>query len=191
MEFGEDRQPTENYLLVPKVSSENREFAPLGFINASVIINPTVLVVPSATMFHFGVLQSTMHLAWMRTTCGRLESRYQYSVQIVYNNFPWPDSPTATQKQTIETAAQAVLDARAAFPDSSLADLYDPLTMPPALVKAHQKLDAAVDAAYGKKTFKNDAERVAFLFTLYQQYTSLLPAETTSKKTRRPRVLKG
>ena len=186
MEFGEDRQPAQNYLLVPKVSSENREFVPLGFIDASVIINPTVLVVPTATMFHFGVLQSTMHMAWMRVTAGRMKSDYQYSVQVVYNNFPWPDSSTTTQKQTIETAAQAVLDARAAFPDSSLADLYDPLTMPSALVKAHQKLDAAVDASYaknsGKKTFKNDAERVAFLFTLYQQYTSLLPAEMVVKK---------
>ena len=121
-------------------------------------------------------------MAWMRQTCGRMKSDFSYSNTIVYNNFPWPDSPTATQRQNIETAAQAVLDARAAFPDSSLADLYDPLTMPPALVKAHQKLDAAVDASYGKKVFKNDAERVEFLFTLYQQYTSLLPAEMVVKK---------
>ncbi len=113
--------------------------------------------------------------------CGRLESRYRYSKDIVYNNFPWPENPTEAQKQKIESAAQAVLDARAAHPSASLADLYDPLTMPPNLVKAHQALDAAVDAAYGRKGFRNDAERVAFLFELYQKYTSLLPATATPK----------
>ena len=136
-----------------------------------------------------------MHNAWVRTTCGRLKSDYRYSKDIVYNNFPWPDSssnqasPQAERAQAaIETAAQAVLDARAQFPDSSLADLYDPLSMPPALVKAHQRLDAAVDKAYeaggGKKSYKNDAERVAYLFELYQQYTSLLPAEKTKPRRR-------
>ena len=139
-----------------------------------------------------------MHNAWVRTTCGRLKSDYRYSKDIVYNNFPWPDSssnqasPQAERAQAaIETAAQAVLDARAQFPDSSLADLYDPLSMPPALVKAHQRLDAAVDKAYeaggGKKSYKNDAERVAYLFELYQQYTSLLPAEK-AKRRRRAKV---
>jgi hypothetical protein len=188
--FGEVRQPDSAYLLLPKVSSESRPIMPIGFINQDVIANGSALIVAGAEKFHFGVLSSTMHMAWMRATAGRMKSDYQYSSQIVYNNFPWPDSPTATQKQNIETAAQAVLDARATFPDSSLADLYDPLTMPPALVKAHQKLDAAVDASYGKKAFKNDAERVAFLFTLYQQYTSILPAETATKKVRRPRTVK-
>jgi hypothetical protein len=125
-----------------------------------------------------------MHMAWVRYTCGRLESRYRYSKDIVYNNFPWPDSPTDAQREKIEAAAQAVLDARAQFPDASLADLYDPLTMPPALVHAHQKLDAAVDATYGKKSFKNDAERVAFLFERYQTLTSLLPAEEKNSKGR-------
>jgi N-6 DNA Methylase len=188
--FQADRQPTVEFLLIPKVSSERRPFIPIGFVDPSNIVNPSVLVVPNASHYHFGVLQSTMHMAWMRQTAGRMKSDYQYSNTVVYNNFPWPDSPTATQKQNIETAAQAVLDARAAFPDSSLADLYDPLTMPPALVKAHQELDAAVDASYGKKAFKNDAERVAFLFTLYQQYTSILPAETATKKARKPRTVK-
>lgn len=117
---------------------------------------------------------STMHMAWTRYTCGRLESRYQYSVYIVYNNFPWPKDPSDKQKQAIEAAAQGVLNARAEFPQSSLADLYDPVTMPPALVKAHQKLDAAVDTAYSRKSFATDAERVAFLFGLYQEYTSPL-----------------
>ena len=116
----------------------------------------------------------------MRYTCGRLESRYQYSASIVYNNFAWP-TPTPKQKMTIENAAQAVLDARLLYPQSSLADLYDPLSMPSELVKAHQQLDKAVDAAYGK-TFKNEAERVAHLFELYQQLTAPLVQETKVKK---------
>ena len=124
-------------------------------------------------------------MAWMRYTCGRLESRYSYSNTIVYNNFPWPENPTDARKQKIEAAAQAVLDARAAHPNASLADLYDPLTMPPNLVKAHQALDAAVDAAYGRKNFKSDAERVAFLFELYQKYTSLLPVLAPASKGRK------
>lgn len=136
--------------------------------------------------YHFGVLSSTMHNAWIRYTCGRLESRYRYSAGIVYNNFPWPESPSDKQRAAIEAAAQGVLDARAQFPQSSLADLYDPLTMPPALVKAHQVLDAAVDAAYGRRSFRNDAERVAFLFERYQAITSLLPADKPAKRKRPP-----
>ncbi len=135
-----------------------------------------VKIVPDATLFHFGILNSTMHMAWVRYTCGRLKSDYRYSKDIVYNNYPWPRDPDGKQVKAIETAAQGVLDAREQFPDSSLADLYDPLTMPPELTRAHQALDRAVDAAYGKKSFASDAERVAFLFELYQQYTSLLPA---------------
>ena len=131
-----------------------------------------------------------MHMAWVRTVCGRLKSDYRYSAGIVYNNFPWPDSPDEKSRQAIEAAAQAVLDARASFPASTLADLYDPLTMPPALLKAHQQLDKAVDTAYitaekaaGNKPPKltTDAERVAFLFSLYQRYTSLLPQEKPKK----------
>ena len=133
-----------------------------------------------------------MHNAWMRTTCGRLKSDYRYSASIVYNNFPWPDATGQTlsekHRNAIEQAAQCVLDARAQFTDASLADLYDPLTMPPALLKAHQKLDTAVDAAYqpsgGKKSYASDAERVAFLFDLYQRITSLLPRPAV-KKTRK------
>ncbi len=136
-----------------------------------------------------------MHNAWIRQTCGRLKSDYRYSASIVYNNFPWPDlssnqplAQAGRAQAAIETAAQAVLDTRAQFPESSLADLYDPLTMPPALVKAHQKLDAAVDNAYelggGKKSWKNDAERVAYMFELYQRYTSLLPTEKAKPKRR-------
>ena len=182
------------YILIPKTSSERRQFFPLGFVELSVVTN-SALYLDRATPYHFGILSSTMHNAWVRTTCGRLKSDYRYSASIVYNNFPWPDlssnQPLVQSERAqaaIETAAQAVLDTRALFPESSLADLYDPLTMPPALVKAHQKLDAAVDAAYAlggaKKTWKNDAERVAFLFELYQQYTSLLPTEKARPKRR-------
>jgi hypothetical protein len=148
---------------------------PIGFIDRKTIANGNALIILKATKFEFGVLCSTMQMAWMRNVAGRMKGDYQYSNQIVYNNFPWPFDLTARQKQKIETAAQGVLDARAQFPDSSLADLYDPLTMSSALVKAHKQLDAA----YGKCNFKNDAERVAFLFALYQQYTSLLPVEKT------------
>jgi hypothetical protein len=183
--FCQIAQPDSDYLLVPRVSSERRAFVPIGFMPCTVIGNDQVLLVPGANLGHFGVLSSTMHNAWVRYTCGRLESRYRYSKDIVYNNFPWPENPTDAQKQKIEAAAQAVLDARAAHPNASLADLYDPLTMPPNLVKAHQALDVAVDGAYGRKNFKNDAERVAFLFELYQKYTSLLPTAAPAKARRK------
>ena len=183
--FGENRQPAGPYILVPRHSSERRPFVPMGFFDRGEIVGDSNLCIPDATLFEFGVLGSTMHNAWIRYTCGRLESRYRYSASIVYNNFPWPQNATDAQKLKIEAAAQIVLDARAAHPNASFADLYGPL-MPPNLVKAHRKLDAAVDAAYGRKGFKNDAERVAFLFELYQKYTSLLPAVVTPKGRRRP-----
>lgn len=186
--FHVENIPRRPFLILPEVSSERRAFIPFGFCPPQTLCSNLVKLAPKATLFHFGVLTSTMHNAWVRTTCGRLKSDYRYSKDIVYNNFPWPEiqaeKPTAQQTRAqaaIETAAQGVLDARAEFPDSSLADLYDPLSMPPALTKAHQKLDAAVDKAYeisgGKKAYKNDAERVAYLFELYQRYTSLLPMD--------------
>ena len=173
--FCQIAQPAKDYLLVPRVSSERRAFVPIAFMDKSVIANDQVLTVEGASLFHFGVLTSSMHMAWVRYTCGRLKSDFRYSKDIVYNNFPWPDAPSGAQQQKIEEAARGVLDARAEFQGASLAVLYDRLTMPPALVKAHHKLDAAVDAAYGKRNFRNDAERVAFLFELYRKYTSLLP----------------
>ncbi len=179
--FCQVAQPSTNYLIVPGVSSERRAYVPIGFMEPEVIANNLVFVIPNATLFHFAIIQSSMHMSWMKYTCGRLKSDFRYSKDIVYNNFPWPESPTEKQTQAIEAAAQAVLDARLLFPDSSLADLYDPLTMPPVLLKAHQALDKAVDAAYGKTNFKTEAERVAFLFELYQKYTSLLPAEKLKK----------
>jgi hypothetical protein len=161
---------------VPRHSSENRTYIPLGFFDAKHIAADSCMAIPEATLYHFGILTSTMHMAWVRYTCGRIKSDYRYSAGIVYNNYPWPDEPNDKQRTAVEAAAQAVLDARAQFPQSSLADLYDPLTMPPALVKAHQKLDRTVDACYRKAAFANDAQRVEFLFERYQQLTSLLPS---------------
>jgi hypothetical protein len=144
------------------------------------ITNGSALIVPGAGMYEFGILTSIMHMAWMRYVCGRLESRYQYSASLVYNNYPWP-TPTEKQKAAVGEAAQGVLDARAKYPDSSLAALYDPDTMPPELVKAHQRLDKAVETAYGK-TFTNDADRVAHLFYLYQTLTEGLIAKKTRRR---------
>jgi hypothetical protein len=194
--FGEIRQPESgSYLLIPRVSSEKRAYIPIGFIEHSTIASDATLIIPSASLFHFGVMTSAMHNAFMRFTCGRLKSDFRYSNTIVYNNFPWPgfagEALSDKHRNAIEQAAQSVLDARAQFADASLADLYDPLTMPPALLKAHQKLDVAVDAAYqpsgGKKTYTSDAERVAFLFELYQRITSLLPVPA-AKKTRKAKA---
>jgi hypothetical protein len=181
--FHVENIPGGNFLVIPKVSSERRAWIPLGHLGPETLASDLLFVAPHATPYHFGILHSTMHMAWVRSTCGRLKSDFRYSKDIVYNNYPWPDAPSDKQRSAIEAAAQAVLDARAAFPGSSLADLYDPLTMPPALVKAHQQLDRAVDAAYGFKG-KTDAERVAFLFQRYQALTSLLPPEAGRPKRR-------
>jgi hypothetical protein len=181
--------PKAPFLVVPKVSSERRVYIPIGFLDPDTFASDLVFIGADATILHFGILNSAMHMAWVRYTCGRLESRYRYSKDIVYNNFPWPRDPDDKQVKVIEAAGQAVLEARAQFPESSLADLYDPLTMPPALTKAHHALDRAVDATYlagsKRKPFATDAERVAFLFELYQQYTSLLPVER-KKGVKRP-----
>ena len=174
--FGEIRQPeTGHYLLIPSTSSERRKYIPIGFIDASTISSNANLIVPNATLYEFGILTSQMHMAWTRTVCGRLEMRYRYSAQIVYNNFPWPEA-SETQKESIAQKAQAVLDARNKFPESSLADLYDPDTMPSVLVKAHAALDSAVDKLYRKTAFSDDAARTAFLFELYLKKTEGLLA---------------
>ena len=168
--FGEIRQPNQGTMIVvPKVSSERRDYAPLGFVDSSVILNNTLQFIPNGTLYEFGVIQSLMHMAWMRAVAGRMKSDYQYSIKIVFNNFPWPEGPTDRQREAIERAAQVVLGARDQFSGSSLANLYDPLTMPPVLLRAHQALDRAVDAAYGRRDFASEAERVAFLFDLYQR----------------------
>jgi type II restriction/modification system DNA methylase subunit YeeA len=177
-----ERMPKKNFLIIPEVSSERRYYIPIGFGSPETLCSNLVKIAPDATFYHFGVISSLMHNAWMRAVAGRLESRYRYSSGIVYNNFPWPENPTEKQKQAIEAAAQGVLDARAQFPESSLADLYDPLTMPPVLLKAHQHLDKTVDAAYGKTNFQTEAQRVAFLFELYQKYTSLFAPEKPQRR---------
>jgi hypothetical protein len=195
--FGEIRQPEQTYILIPRHSSESRSFIPLGFIEPSVICGDSNMLVPDATLYHFGILQSTMHMAWVRSVCGRLKSDFRYSAGIVYNNFPWPEPPEDRLRTNIETAAQAVLDARSKFPSDTLADLYEPLSTPAALVKAHQALDRAVDAAYvaaekaaGRKPPKlgSDAERVAFLFERYQALTSLLPVGKSTSRRKRAAV---
>lgn len=170
--FAEERQPNHDFLIIPKVSSENRKYIPIAYLTKDHIVSDKTFVVPDTTSYQFAVLTSVMHNTWMRYTCGRLESRYSYSNTIVYNNFPWPETPTDKQKETVEKAAQAVLDARAQFPDSSLADLYDPNTMPPVLVKAHQALDKAVDLCYRPQPFTSEAKRIEFLFELYDRYTA-------------------
>jgi hypothetical protein len=149
------------------------------------IANGSALIIPNAGLYEFGILTSVMHMAWMRYVCGRLELRYQYSASLVYNNFPWPE-PSEKKKSIIAEAAQAILDTRLLFPDSTLAELYNPPTMPPKLVKAHQKLDKAVEAAYGRSfdtasSAGTDSQRVTYLFELYQKLTGELFAETRKK----------
>lgn len=178
--FFSSPQTDSDYLCIPEVSSERRKYIPIGFMDKSVIASNKLLIVPDATLYHFGILTSNVHMAWTRVVCGRLKSDYQYSGAIVYNNFPWP-SPTDAQKAKIEQTAQAILDARALYPDSSLADLYDELTMPPELRKAHQANDRAVMQAYDfdVKTMTESA-CVAELMKLYQQKVTELD---TKKKT--------
>lgn len=182
--FGEIRQPQSNYLVVPSVSSENRPYIPMGFADRNVIANNLIFVCQDAKTYHFGVLTSLMHMSWVRAVCGRLKSDYRYSAGIVYNNFPWPE-PSDRQRHAIQTAAQGVLDERALHSGATLADLYDPITMPPGLVRAHHILDRAVDVAYGRTGFKSEAERVAFLFSAYEKLTSLFPTARVSRKKRR------
>lgn len=172
--FHVENMPDTDFLLIPSVSSERRRYIPIGFMTPDVIGSNLVLIVPDASLYHFGILTSNVHMAWMRTVAGRLEMRYRYSAKIVYNNFPWPEV-TKEQKEKISQTAQAILDARALYPDSSLADLYDELTMPPELRKAHQANDKAVMQAYGmtkevdgKKTWLTESETVARLFEMYE-----------------------
>lgn len=170
--FMEIKQPDSDYLMIPATSSENRRYIPIGYLQKNVVASNAASFVPDATLYHFGILTSNVHMAWMRTVCGRLKSDYRYSVNIVYNNFPWP-VPKDAQKAKIELTAQAILDARALYPDSSLADLYDELTMPPELRKAHQSNDRAVMQAYGM-SIKDTTESscVAELMKRYQALTA-------------------
>jgi hypothetical protein len=182
MLFGEIRQPNSKYIIIPKVSSENRKYIPIGILEPTTITSGSALIIPNASLYIFGIMTSSMQMVWMKATCGRMKSDFQYSASIVYNNFPFPENPTEKQIKAIETAAQNVFNARAEFPDSSLADLYDPLTMPPALTKAHNELDKAVDLAYRSQPFASEAKRMEFLFELYEKYTADLFTKEKVKK---------
>ena len=168
--FTENRQPISDYLLVPRVSSERRRYVPVGFIEQHVVTSDSAFVVPNATLYHFGIITSNVHMAWMRVVCGRLKSDYRYSNTIVYNNFPWP-AITPEQEAEISRTAQAILDARNLYPDCSLADLYDEVTMPVELRRAHQANDRAVMRAYGLAVTTSESDTVAHLFKLYEQLT--------------------
>ena len=169
--FDENQQPNTNYVAIPEVSSGNRRYVPIDFMTPEIVVGNKIRIVENAELYDFGILTSNVHMAWMRATCGYYGPSYQYSINIVYNNFPWP-TPTDDQKAKIEQTAQGILDARALYPDSNFADLYDPLTMPPELQKAHTTNDRAVMQAYGfsvKDT--TEADCVAALMKMYQELT--------------------
>ncbi len=174
--FGEIRQPAKgDYILIPRVSSENRHYIPMGFFDAGSVVSDTCLFVPGGTLYHFGVLSSSMHMAWVRQICGRLRKDFRYSNEVVYNNFPWPERPTSSQVADVEKRAREVLEERTRT-DATLATLYDPLLTPKALLRAHERLDLAVERSYRSQPFKSDLGRLRFLFSLYAKYC---PAETT------------
>ena len=168
--FDENHECKTDYVAIPKVSSEQRRYIPMEYLNQEIIAGDKIFMLPDATKYHLGVLMSNVHMSWMRAVCGRLKSDYSYSNTIVYNNFPWP-SPSPEQRELIEQTAQGILDARALYPDSSLADLYDPLTMPPELRKAHDRNNVAVMKAYGFPTSMSEADCVAALMKMYQELT--------------------
>ena len=180
--FHVENMPKTCYLIIPEVSSERRQFIPIGFIEPAVLSSSLVKIISDASLYHFGVLSSTMHMSWVRQVCGRMKSDYRYSNNLVYNNYPWPENPSDKQRKAVEDAAQAVLDARKEFPGGTLADLYNPLTMPPKLVKAHAALDRAVDLCYRPQPFPTERQRVEFLFALYEKISE--PLLTESKKKR-------
>ncbi|RLD54747.1 MAG: class I SAM-dependent DNA methyltransferase, partial [Bacteroidetes bacterium] len=180
--FGSIRKPKNDYLFVPQMSSAIREYIPIGFLKKGTIPLGPHFFIDNATMYYFGVLTSKMHMTWVKYTCGRLKSDYRYSNSIVYNNFPWAKEVSEKNKKKIEEKAQKILNVRAEFPRSSLADLYHPLTMPLKLSKAHQDLDKAVDLCYRSQVFKNDNSRIEFLFDLYNEYTSPMFNKKKKKK---------
>lgn len=174
MLFDEVRECQSDYVAIPKVSSENRRYVPMEYLSHIIIPGDKLFMLPNATLYELGILTSNVHMAWLRTVSGRLKSDYSYSNTVVYNNFPWP-TPTDAQRQKIEQTAQAILDARALYPDASLADLYDELTMPPELRKAHQQNDRAVMEAYGIPV-KGTTESMC-VAELMRRYQALTAAE--------------
>jgi hypothetical protein len=180
-----DRNRPDTFIVVPRVSSENRPYIPFGFFDKNSIVSDTCMSIPNGNKYHFGVLMSKMHMAWVKYICGRLKSDFRYSKDIVYNNYPWPENPNEKQIGAIEKATEKVLEAREHFPNSSLADLYSPLTMPEQLVKAHNELDKAVDLAYRPQAFTSEANRMEFLFGLYEKYTADLFTKEKPKKSKK------
>jgi hypothetical protein len=168
--FHVENMPKSDILVIPQVSSQRRRYIPIGYMNQGVICSDKVRLMPNATLYHFGVLTSNVHMAWMRVICCRLKSDYSYTINIVYNNFPWP-AITPEQEAEISRTAQAILDARNLYPDCSLADLYDEVTMPVELRRAHQANDKAVMKAYGLPVTTSESDTVAHLFKLYEELT--------------------
>jgi hypothetical protein len=185
MLFGEIRQTNSDYLALPEVSSENRNYIPIGYVPNTTIASNKIYMVPNASLFSFGILSSIMHNAWVKQISGRMKSDISYSTGIVYNNFPFPENPTEKQIKSIEEKAQKVLDARLEFPTSSLSDLYNALAMPLSLIKAHNELDKAVDLAYRSLPFTSEANRMVFLFELYEKYTADLFTKEKVKKSKK------
>jgi hypothetical protein len=181
--FGEIRQRSGPVLIIPRHSSERRLYVPFGYFDDGAIVHDSCIFLPDATQYDFAILTSRMHMAWLRNVGGRLESRYRYSIGIVYNTFPWPQADDKARAK-VSTLAQAVLDARALYPDCTLADLYDPDSMPPDLRKAHHALDLAVDKLYRAPPFANDRERVEHLFGLYEKLTANLLSAPKGKRKR-------
>lgn len=170
--FGENRQPETDYILIPLHSSENRKYIPMGFFDKNIIANNSCSVIANSEFYHFGILMSKMHMTWVNYVCGKLEGRFRYSNEIVYNNYPWPENPNRINFLKVKSKAQKVIEVRKEFDDSSIADLYDRLTMPSKLVRAHNELDKAADLCYGISSNSNERERIEFLFDLYETYRS-------------------
>lgn len=171
--FGEIRQPdSSEYILIPLHSSEHRKYIPMAFLSHDKIASNSCSIIKNASLYHFGILTSSMHMAWVRQICGRLENRYRYSNNLVYNNFPFPEKPPLRQISNVEMQVKKVFYIRKGYSGSSLADLYDPLSMPKKLLDAHKELDRAVERCYRTQPFKSDLERLEFLFELYGRYTA-------------------
>ena len=170
------------YIIIPSVSSEKRKYIPIDFMPANAIASNLCLIIPKASLFHFGILTSLMHMTWVNNVCGRLKFDFIYSASIVYNNYPFPENISSKQIKAIETAAQKVLDTRKEFPNNSFADLYSIKDIPPTLVKVHNELNKAVDLAYRSQPFTSEAKRMEFLFELYEKYTADLFTKEKIKK---------
>lgn len=186
-EFVENRHPVGRYIVISRHTSENRDYVPFGYLDSGSVVNDSVFIIPEADLWTFGLVSSAAHMAWLHAIGGRIKSDYRYSSDLVYNTFPFPDRASLKPKQVqaVETAAQQVLDARAKHEGSTLAQLYDPLTMPRDLRDAHNALDRAVDALYGLKAGSTEAQRLSLLLTKYQELVPTLESQTKAKKGRK------